>query len=483
MDHTPRSNSAYSIDGRVFHFTADVDAGLVPGGYVRIDTEDRGSYLGQILDLEAGEAGPTITSVIGNGAIRSVIEGGEHSAPASFGSAALSPADPAAVRARFEASQGATARLDIGALRHVGDGVPATFRAEGFGRHTFVCGQSGSGKTYTLGAVLERLLLETNLRLVILDPNSDYVRLGELRGPSEIGIDAAAHAELASRYEAVASKLFVHGAAPGERPLRSRFGRLSLEQQALVLDLQPLRDADEFNVFRRIVRSIGTTEYTLGEVRARAGAMFDEGSRRLALRIDNLGVEDLGIWAPVGEPALADLIPDDWRALVFDLGSLPSSEERSMMSASIIEHLWRHRHERVPTLLVIDEAHNVCPQTPADRFQALASADLASIAGEGRKFGLFLLLVTQRPQKVHANVLSQCDNLVLMRMNSAADIEHLSTTFSHVPKPLISQAASFGLGEGLAAGKIATDPLLFKTGSRYSAEGGSDIPTTWAGTR
>lgn len=474
-------NSAYSIDGHRFRFTADVDAGLVPGGYVRIDVEDGRSYLGQILDVEAGEEGPTITSVTGNGAIRSVIEGGDRAVSASFGSAALSPADPAAVRARFEV--GRNAGLEIGALQHVGGGVPAVFRADGFGRHTFVCGQSGSGKTYTLGAILERLLLETDLRLVILDPNSDYVRLGELRAPEEIGIDAGAHSELAARYESAVAKLFVHGTRADQRPLRSRFGRLSLEQQALVLDLQPLRDADEYNVFRRIVRSIGTTEYTLQEVRKQAVTMFDEGSRRLALRIDNLGVEDLELWAPVGEPALADLVPDDWRALVFDLGSLPSAEERSMMAASVVEHFWRSRHDRVPTLLVIDEAHNVCPQVPADRFQALASADLASIAGEGRKFGLFLLLVTQRPQKVHANVLSQCDNLVLMRMNSAADIEHLSTTFSHVPRPLIGQAAAFGLGEGLAAGKIASDPMLFKTGSRYSVEGGSDVPTTWARAR
>src|SRR5215216_6057854 len=42
--------------------------------------------------------------------------------------------------------------------------------------HTFLCGQSGSGKTYSLGVVLERLLLETDLRLI-----SDFARLGELR--------------------------------------------------------------------------------------------------------------------------------------------------------------------------------------------------------------------------------------------------------------------------------------------------------------
>ena len=67
-------------------------------------------------------------------------------------------------------------------------------------------------------------------------------------------------------------------------------------------------------------------------------------------------------------------------------------------------------------LVVIDEAHNVCPQEPADALTALATEHAISIAAEGRKFGIYLLVATQRPQKVHENVLSQSDNLILMRI-------------------------------------------------------------------
>ena len=51
-------------------------------------------------------------------------------------------------------------------------GAPAMADASGFDRHTFLCGQSGSGKTYSLGVILERLLIETDLRMVVLDPNA-----------------------------------------------------------------------------------------------------------------------------------------------------------------------------------------------------------------------------------------------------------------------------------------------------------------------
>ena len=54
-------------------------------------------------------------------------------------------------------------------------------RAQGFGRHSFLCGQSGSGKTYALGVILEQVLLGTGLRMVVLDPNADFVGLSDVR--------------------------------------------------------------------------------------------------------------------------------------------------------------------------------------------------------------------------------------------------------------------------------------------------------------
>ena len=84
------------------------------------------------------------------------------------------------MRAWLERVAPSGAALPLGELALAGD-VPCTADAGGFNRHTFLCGQSGSGKTYSLGVILERLLMETDLRLVILDPNSDFVRLGTAR--------------------------------------------------------------------------------------------------------------------------------------------------------------------------------------------------------------------------------------------------------------------------------------------------------------
>ena len=74
-------------------------------------------------------------------------------------------------------------------------GVPAVLDATKFNRHTFWCGQSGSGKTYALGVVPEQLLLHTELPILVLDPNADFVRLPEMR-PNASEADAARWAEL-----------------------------------------------------------------------------------------------------------------------------------------------------------------------------------------------------------------------------------------------------------------------------------------------
>lgn len=214
-----------------------------------------------------------------------------------------------------------------------------------------------------------------------------------------------------------------------------------------------------------------------------ATADFSAEARRLALRIANLGVADWDVWADPDEPGIASLADEDWRALVLDVGGFANPAEPSLVALGAFNALWNRREGRAPILIVIDEAHNICPGEPVDPLQAAATERAVQIAGEGRKLGLYLLLSTQRPAKLHPNVLSQCDNLVLMRMNSTADLEHLAGTFSFVPPALLAEASYFAQGETLLAGKIVPSPLLARFGERVSQEGGGDVPADWAAPR
>lgn len=340
--------------------------------------------------------------------------------------------------------------------------VQARMRAQGFGRHTFLCGQSGSGKTYALGVILEQLLLHTEMRMVVLDPNADFVRLGETL-PEADRDDAGRLADLDLRV--------LRAGDESAEPLRARFATMSRQAQAAVLQLDPLADRAEYNAFLHLMEQLpqmGIGEITL---RLRDGTA---DARALGQRIENLGVLEWEAWAQQ-QPSAAETIAGGARATVMDLSGFGDPQEPLAVALDVVEALWNQRRSRTPTLIVIDEAHNLCPTEPASPIQALIVERLVQIAAEGRKYGLWLLLSSQRPSKVHPQALSQCDNLVLMRMNSPGDVDELAGMYGFAPPAMLRTSQFFGQGEALVAGAFVPRPSLVRMGARLTQEGGSDV--------
>ena len=268
---------------------------------------------------------------------------------------------------------------------------------------------------------------------------------------------------------------------PGaEHPLQLQLRDIDSASQAAVLGLDPIRDREEYAALSGLLAA-GERGHPLISDPYALLSSDNPDTRRLGLRVANLGVLDWSIWSGGrGRSLVEELEQPTSRCLVIDLGSLDTINEQRLVAETVLSTLWRIRSRRQPCLIVIDEAHNVCPAKPADAVMALATNYASLIAAEGRKFGLYLLTSTQRPQKVHEEVLSQCDNLLLMRMNSEADLGLLRDAFSFVPEGLIQRATTFRQGESLVAGKFVPHPTYVRFGQRLSQEGGADIPTSWA---
>jgi DNA helicase HerA-like ATPase len=486
---------AFSPDGRDVRFAGPLTLGLEVGGMAIADLSD-GSRLvlhvrdltvvereGLELDIDvsdvvagAGHATvrPRFRSVSGSAAVLGSIDElrfSPHPATAPFGERPVRPATDDEVTSVSAALDSGQPTIEIGTL--VGSSAAGMLRAKGFARHTFVCGQSGSGKTYTTGVIFERLLAGTELPLLVFDPNSDHVHLGSVADPDDHSPDAARYRQLAPTVHTARAR-----GLGGRYTLCVDLSDLPLDVQARLLRLDPIGDLDAFAAFRRISASLGG-QYSVAEF---AAAARREDATGLASRIDNLELADWTLWRRDGETSIATAELGDSRCLVLDLGSLPRPAERSTLALAVLGRLWSRRAERRPVLVAVDEAHNVFPAVTNDPLLE-ATADLgALIAGEGRKFGLHLFVATQRPGKVHANVVSQCDNLMLMRMNGRQDVDALGSLFSHVPEPLLRRALGFSLGQALFAGPIAPTPIVAQIGARITREGGGDVPTSWAAT-
>lgn len=171
---------AESEDGRQLLVAGRGDPPLRAGDLVTIEI-DGDQVIGQLTGRRAsdGVTGGLVLGVVAQGGNALQVGPGPVFGPTPV---------TAAADADLAVLQGEVAiPLPIGTWTTGQVTVPAVMDGAAFNRHTFLCGQSGSGKTYALGLVLERLLAETDLRIVGADPNSDFVHVNEPSGLAEPG--------------------------------------------------------------------------------------------------------------------------------------------------------------------------------------------------------------------------------------------------------------------------------------------------------
>jgi DNA helicase HerA-like ATPase len=459
--HAPLENAAVSIDGRHFQFAGAPESRFEPGGLVLLRTETQTgarSQLGQVEEVSFALGGVPH----GTGRILGLLsdDAGHLDVRQTmpFGAATLQAADARTTELLYGA---APATLPIGSFLASHD-VPARLLAPRFNRHTFWCGQSGSGKTYALGVVLEQLLIHTALPMVIFDPNADFVQMRHGQGEPSV-----AQRSLATRDIRI---LRPSSAAPDA--LRVRFTDLSARAKAAVFRLDPLADRAEHNELMHIEETVGLAEPA--KIVSRILERGTPGARDLAARTENLGLTDWQVWAQGLEPVteILERRPD---ATVLDLGGFTNPEESLVVALAVLDDLWEKREQRRPLLIVIDEAHNFCAPENSNPLQVAVRERIVQIAAEGRKFGLWLLLSTQRPSRVHPSITSQCDNLALMKMTSPVDLDELGTVFGFVPPAMLARASRFTQGEALFAGGFVPAPTMVAMGPRLTREGGADV--------
>ncbi|SDY62279.1 ATP-binding protein [Herbiconiux ginsengi] len=449
-----------SLDGRSFYFDDPDGTPFVAGSFVAFTEPGEGVQLGQVDAVEVTADG----GHSGTGRLlgRLSADGGMVSrVGAPFRSAEMAEADDDAID-RIFADAGAT--LAIGRLNESPE-VAARLVPGRFNRHTFWCGQSGSGKTYALGVVLEQLLVSTRLPIVVFDPNADFVRLQELRESTETATDE--QAALASRRIRV-----LRPEHAGGDPLRVRFTELGMRSRAAVLGIDPLTDRAEYNALMHLEREYGIEEQD--QIIPRLRATGEPAAVALALRIENLRLLDWDLWSGETE-AVTDALEERPDATVLDIGGFTFPDEHLVVALSVLDDLWAKRESRRPILIVIDEAHNLCSPDAESPLARAVRDRIVQIAAEGRKFGLWLLLSTQRPSKVHPSILSQCDNLALMKMSSPVDLAELATVFGFAPAALLERSPAFRQGEALFAGGFVPAPTVARLRTRLTEEGGVDV--------
>ncbi|MFN3804562.1 MAG: helicase HerA domain-containing protein [Pyrobaculum sp.] len=380
--------------------------------------------------------------------------------------------------------------IAIGKIR--GTEIPAKIDAERLvTHHCLILASTGAGKSWLAGVLVERLSL-LEIPIIVLDPHGEYSAMsiptaGEGERVAEkvriyvVGKVDTEPIDQAFRQRYGKSRSYVRvGINPRSLPLRTlekildaTYGLTDAQRRVLEEgwqhatgygERQPLTSIEE--LVREVVEGGRHAappgfagEMTVRGLEGRLKALF-YGSR---VFITKYGETYLGEPLRLIDPPTC-LSPS---IHIFDVSGLEDLDQQIFV-AVLLDQLYRAATRRRDTaaFIVIEEAHNFAPASP----HSVSRPYVAKIAREGRKFGLGLCLITQRPTKLDQDVASQAMTQIFKRMINPTDLRYVSAVAEHLEDVRILK--TLDETEAVVTGLAAPLPLFITVESRWTNHGG-----------
>ena len=354
------------------------------------------------------------------------------------------------------------AGMNIGTLIDRDD-VNVSINVNGLRRHLAIVAQTGAGKSHTAGVIMEELIKKGG-SVIVLDPHADYVLMRQK----------------ASKLYQSSIKVFRTPLSSGRYPVESvgiidqftlRFSDLDPDEISEVMGIR-----ENWTNLRKIVED---TYDKMGGLREMEDFMSSSDSldvtdrHRIAARVKYLnkirsifGSRSTGIddYLSPGIMSILDLSGMDQFLANFFAYKVMNE---------IFEAKIAYEYE-FPVFIFIEEAHNFI--TPGSNSQV--SQLIKKIASEGRKFGIFLVVITQRPGKIDQDVLSQCNSQIILRITNPMDKKSLLDSAESISDSMIEDLSLLGTGEAVLVGEFVRMPVIAKIRARETAEGGGDVDIT-----
>ncbi len=352
--------------------------------------------------------------------------------------------------------------------------------------HMAILAGTGSGKSYTAGVLVEELMRPYNRAAVlILDPHGEYATLQEIQG----------HPEFSSS----------DGYSPRVRVLvpddiRIRYSSLDYydmvtllpqmsERQQAILDkgfsmLRKHRADYRWNMQDLIaaVNEADQKEDDEGNV--------SQGSSAQALEWKLQRLERSRYFHAFEHSISPRDLFEPGQVTVLQMNEI-SQEEQQVICTAVLRQANQARmntHRQLvdaedegyipfPIFLLIEEAHRFAPAHEPSRCKQV----LRTILSEGRKFGIGVGLITQRPGKIDSDVLSQCMSQFIMRIINPVDQDSLKHGVESAGRDLLKELPSLTKGQVILSGACVNSPVLCKVRTRLTKHGGEtlDAPEMW----
>ncbi|MFH0860163.1 MAG: ATP-binding protein [Candidatus Altiarchaeota archaeon] len=317
------------------------------------------------------------------------------------------------------------------------------------GKHTSVLAKTGAGKSYTVAVMLEELMKD-GIPIVIVDPHGEYSSLkvenDEYDEMLKCEVKAASYADRITEY---ATNLEVNPNAV-RMSLNPSFDMMELSN---IMPVQ-LSDTQKSLLYESLKRLEGT-EYTLGDLIKDVSGSPSKAKWKVVSGLETLAESG----AFVGTPVTAQELVVKNRASIVNLrGTDPGIQQ--LVVAKVVRDLFDARRlGKIPEFFfLIEEAHNFCPERGYGG-NVISSNVIRDVASEGRKFGFFLCVVSQRPARVDKNVLSQCSTQIILKVTNPNDLRAIGQSIEGFTSGMEAEIKQLSIGHALVVGECVEQPI------------------------
>lgn len=365
--------------------------------------------------------------------------------------------------------------------------VPVALDVRGFtSTHLAIIASTGSGKSYLAGVLLEELLMPYNrAAILVIDPHGEYDTLQQVQNGEEFRD---------GRYSPRVRIFRPHD-------LRVRISSLTLpDLRYLLPNLSEKMHYQLGRAFRYAERTWGEDKYTLEQL-LRAVREVGDGAQSEEEAADDDPTTGALIWR-LGAALRESSIFNDFENIELDelfrpgmctLVQLNEVErrEQQVIVAALLRRVYQARidtekgklqrtdrnHMPFPVFCLLEEAHNFAPAN-AD---AVSSDQLKTILSEGRKFGVGVGIISQRPGRLDSDVLSQCMTQCIMRITNPIDQNRIAESVESVGRDMLKELPALSKGQVIVSGASVNTPLMLRVRTRLTDHGGEDInaPAEW----
>lgn len=332
-------------------------------------------------------------------------------------------------------------------------------------KHVCILSKTGGGKSYCSGALIEELM-KHKVTVCVIDPHGEYSTMkhkGVVKKTSrDFGVSPKGYEDRIVEFAPDTN------ANKGARPLKFTLHNLDARE---ILGLTNIKNVRSYlTMLRKAIDALRETKgtYSLKDVIAVIEANAEPSSAGLLTELEYLN--EIDVFAEQGTKI--DELIQKGKTTIINLRGTPQDIQELIVNRIGNALFELRKVDKIPPMmLVVEEAHNFCPQ----QGMAICSKVFRTIASEGRKFGLGLMVITQRPAKVDKNVLSQCNTQIILKVNNPNDLKAIASSIEGLTDGMEEEIQRLPIGTAIITGGGVSMPLFVEVRPRESKHGGESI--------